>query len=63
MPKVSTLEVIEPEPAAAGRRKRSGGSCRRVSAPRVVSATARRHRLATSQLYNWRQNYCDSALN
>jgi transposase len=56
MPKVSTLEVIE----TGARRRWTPEEKRRIvaesfSAPRVVSATARRHRLSTSQLYTWRR--------
>jgi transposase len=56
MPKVSTLEVIE----TGARRRWTPDEKRRIvaesfSAPRVVSATARRHGLSTSQLYNWRR--------
>ncbi len=56
MPKVSTLEVIE---TGARRRWTLEEKPRIVaesfSAPRVVSATARRHGLSTSQLFNWRR--------
>lgn len=56
MPKVSTLDVIE----AGARRRWTLEEKQRIvaesfSAPRVVSATARRHGLLTSQLFNWRR--------
>lgn len=56
MPKVSTLEVIE----TGARRRWTLEEKQRIvaesfSAPRVVSATARRHGLSTSQLFNWRR--------
>jgi transposase len=56
MPKVSTLEVIE----TGSRRRWTLEEKQRIvaesfSAPRVVSATARRHGLYTSQLFNWRR--------
>jgi transposase len=56
MPKVSTLEVIE----TGARRRWTLGEKQRIvaesfSAPRVVSVTARRHGLSTSQLFNWRR--------
>jgi transposase len=56
MPKVSTLEVIE----TGTRRRWTLEEKQRIvaesfSAPRVVSATARRHGLSTSQLFNWRR--------
>ena len=56
MPKVSTLEVIE----TGSRRRWTLEEKQRIvaesfSAPRVVSATARRHGLSTSQLFNWRR--------
>ena len=56
MPKVSTLEVIE---TGARRRWKLEEKQRIVAesfaAPRMVSATARRHGLSTSQLFNWRR--------
>jgi len=63
MPKVSTLEVIE----TGARRRWTSDEKRRIvaesfSAPRVVSATARRHRLSTSQLYNWRRQVQEGKL-
>jgi transposase len=56
MPKVSRLEVIE----TGARRRWTLEEKQRIvaesfSAPRVVSATARRHGLSTSQLFNWRR--------
>ena len=56
MSKVSTLEVIE----TGARRRWTLEEKQRIvaesfSAPRVVSATARRHDLSTSQLFNWRR--------
>ena len=56
MPKISTLEVIE----TGSRRRWTLDEKQRIvaesfSAPRVVSATARRHDLSTSQLFNWRR--------
>jgi transposase len=56
MPKVSTLEVIE----TGARRRWTLDEKQRIvaesfSAPRVVSATTRRHGLSTSQLFNWRR--------
>ena len=56
MPKVSTLEVIE----TGSRRRWTVEEKQRIvvesfSGPRVVSATARRHGLSTSQLFNWRR--------
>jgi transposase len=56
MPKVSTLEVIE----TGSRRRWTLEEKQRIvaesfSAPRVVSATARRHGLSTSQLFAWRR--------
>ncbi len=56
MPKVSTLEVIE----TGARRRWTLGEKQRIvaesfSAPRLVSATARRHGLSNSQLFNWRR--------
>ncbi len=56
MPKVSTLEVIE----TGARRGWTLEEKQRIVAesfiaPRVVSATARRHGLSTSQLFNWRR--------
>jgi transposase len=63
MPKVSTLEVIE----TGARRRWTLEEKRRIvaesfSAPRVVSATARRHRLSTSQLYTWRRQVGEGEL-
>ena len=56
MPKVSTLEVIE---TGARRRWTREEKLRIVaesfSAPRVVSATARRYGLSSSQLFKWRR--------
>lgn len=54
--KVSTLEVIE----TGSRRRWTLEEKQRIvaesfSAPRVVSATARRHGLSTSQLFAWRR--------
>lgn len=54
--KVSTLEVIE----TGARRRWTLEEKQRIvaesfSAPQVVSATARRHGLSTSQLFNWRR--------
>jgi transposase len=56
MPKFSTLEVIE----TGSRRRWTLEEKQRIvaesfRAPRVVSATARRHGLSTSQLFNWRR--------
>ena len=56
MPKFSTLEVIE----TGSRRRWTLGEKQRIvaesfSAPRLVSATARRHGLSNSQLFNWRR--------
>jgi len=56
MPKFSTLEVIE----TGARRHWTLEEKQRIvaesfSAPRVVSATARRNGLSTSQLFNWRR--------
>ena len=56
MPKISTLEVIE----TGARRRWTLEEKQRIvaesfSAPRVVSATARRHGLSSSQLFNWRR--------
>jgi transposase len=56
MAKVSRLEVIE----TGARRRWTLEEKQRIvaesfSAPRVVSATARRHGLSTSQLFNWRR--------
>jgi transposase len=56
MANVSTLEVIE----TGARRRWTLEEKQRIvaesfSAPRVVSATARRHGLSTSQLFNWRR--------
>jgi transposase len=56
MPNVSTLEVIE---TGARRRWTREEKLRIVaesfSAPRVVSATARRYGLSSSQLFKWRR--------
>ena len=56
MPQVSTLEVIE----TGSRRRWTLEEKQRIvaesfAAPRVVSTTARRHGLSTSQLFNWRR--------
>ena len=56
MPKISRLEVI----ATGARRRWTLEEKQRIvaesfSAPRIVSATARRHGLSTSQLFNWRR--------
>ncbi len=56
VPRVSTLEVIE----TGARRRWTLEEKQRIvaesfSAPRVVSATARRHGLSASQLFNWRR--------
>lgn len=56
MPKISALEVIE----TGARRRWTLEEKQRIvaesfSSPRVVSATARRHGLSTSQLFNWRR--------
>jgi transposase len=56
MPKVSTLEVIE----TGARRRWTLEEKQRIvaesfSASRIVSVTARRHGLSTSQLFNWRR--------
>jgi len=56
MPRVSTLEVIE----TGARRRWTLEEKQRIvaesfSAPRVVSVTARRHGISTSQLFNWRR--------
>ncbi len=63
IPKVSTLEVIE----TGSRRRWTLEEKQRIvaesfSAPRVVSATARRHGLSTSQLFNWRRQARDGTL-
>ena len=63
IPKVSTLEVIE----TGSRRRWTLEEKQRIvaesfSAPRVVSATARRHGLSTSQLFAWRRQARDGAL-
>jgi transposase len=63
MPKVSTLEVIE----TGSRRRWTLEEKQRIvaesfSAPRVVSATARRHGLSTSQLFAWRRHARDGTL-
>ena len=56
MPKFSTLEVLE----TGARRRWTLEEKQRIvaesfGAPRVVSATARRHGLSASQLFNWRR--------
>lgn len=56
MPQVSTLEVIE----TGSRRRWTLEEKQRIvaesfSGRRLVSATARRHGLSTSQLFNWRR--------
>ena len=56
MPKVSRVEVI----ATGSRRRWTPEEKQRIvaesfSAPRIVSATARRHGLSTSQLFTWRR--------
>ena len=56
MPKISTLEVIE----TGARRRWTLEAKQRIvaesfGAPRVVSATARRHGLSASHLFNWRR--------
>jgi transposase len=61
--KVSTLEVIE----TGARRRWTLEEKQRIvaesfSAPRVVSATARRHGLSTSQLFNWRRQAREGSL-
>ena len=63
MPKVSALEVIE----TGARRRWTLEEKQRIvaesfSSPRVVSATARRHGLSTSQLFNWRRQARDGRL-
>ncbi|MDE3116507.1 MAG: transposase [Pseudomonadota bacterium] len=63
IPKVSTLEVIE----TGSRRRWTLEEKQRIvaesfSAPRVVSATARRHGLSTSQLFNWRRQAREGCL-
>ena len=63
MPKVSTLEVIE----TGSRRRWTLEEKQRIvaesfSAPRVVSATARRHALSASQLFAWRRLARDGTL-
>jgi len=63
MPKVSTLEVIE----TGSRRRWTLDEKQRIvaesfSAPRVVSATARRHGLSASQLFAWRRQARDGTL-
>jgi len=56
MPKISRLEVI-----ATGARRRWTPEekqrivCESMAAPRIVSATARRHGLSNSQLFTWRR--------
>jgi transposase len=56
MPKLSRLDVI----TTGARRRWAVEEKRRIvaesySAPRVVSATARRYGISTSQLYTWRR--------
>jgi transposase len=56
MPKISRLEVI----ATGSRRRWTLEEKQRIvaesfSAPRIVSATARRHGLSNSQLFTWRR--------
>jgi transposase len=63
MPKVSTLEVIE----TGSRRRWTLEEKQRIVAesfatPRMVSATARRHGLSTSQLFNWRRQAREGGL-
>ena len=63
MPKVSTLEVIE----TGSRRRWTLEEKQRIvaesfSAPRVVSATSRRHGLSASQLFAWRRQALDGTL-
>lgn len=61
--KVSTLEVIE----TGSRRRWTVEEKQRIVAesfatPRMVSATARRHGLSTSQLFNWRRQAREGGL-
>jgi transposase-like protein len=63
MSKVSRLEVI----LTGARRRWSAEENRRIvaeseSGPRQVSATARRHGLFPSQLFNWRLLACEGQL-
>lgn len=63
MSKVSTLEVIE----TGSRRRWTLEEKQRIvgesfAAPRMVSATARRHGLSTSQLFNWRRQVREGRL-
>lgn len=63
MPRVSTLEVIE----TGSRRRWTLEEKQRIvaesfSAPRLVSATARRHGLSSSQLFNWRRQAREGTL-
>jgi transposase len=63
MPKLSRLEVIE----TGARRRWSLAEKRRIvaesdSAPRLVSATARRYGLSVSQLFGWRRLARDGRL-
>jgi len=63
MPRVSTLEVIE----TGSRRRWTLDEKLRIvaesfSAKRIVSATARRHGISTSQLFNWRRLTRDGKL-
>ncbi len=63
IPKVSTLEVIE----TGSRRRWPLEEKQRIVAesfagPRMVSATARRHGLSTSQLFNWRRQAREGGL-
>ena len=56
MPKISRLEVIE----TGARRRWTPEEKQRIvaesfGAPRIVSATARRHGLSNSQLFTWRR--------
>jgi transposase len=56
MPKISRLEVI----ATGARRRWTPEEKQRIvaesfGAPRIVSATARRHGLSNSQLFTWRR--------
>ena len=56
MPKISRLEVIE----SGARRRWTPEEKQRIvaesfGAPRIVSATARRHGLSNSQLFTWRR--------
>ncbi len=61
--KVSTLEVIE----TGSRRRWTLEEKQRIvaesfAAPRMVSVTARRHGLSTSQLFNWRRQAREGGL-